>query len=29
VPPDNEVFAVSTVDTEGNESLPMYPSKLE
>ena len=29
VPPDNEVFAVSSVDAEGNESLPVYPSKLE
>jgi len=29
VPPDNEVFAVSTVDADGNESLPAYPSKLE
>ena len=29
VPPDNEVFAVSTVDADGNESLPIYPSKLE
>lgn len=29
VPPDNEVFAVSTVDVDGNESLPVYPSKLE
>lgn len=29
VPPDNEVFAVSTVDADGNESLPAYPLKLE
>ena len=29
VPPDNEVFAVSTVDADGNASLPAYPSKLE
>ncbi len=29
VPPDNEVFAIATVDTDGNESLPTYPTKLE
>ncbi len=29
VVPDNEVFAVATVDAEGNESLPRHPSKLE
>jgi hypothetical protein len=29
VVPDNEVFALATVDPEGNESLPAYPSKLE
>ncbi len=29
VPPDNEVFAIATVDAEGNESLPTYPTKLE
>ncbi|MBL0211840.1 MAG: M20/M25/M40 family metallo-hydrolase [Holophagaceae bacterium] len=29
VPPDNEVFAVAAVDADGNESLPVYPSKLE
>ncbi len=29
VVPDNEVFAVATVDAEGNESLPQHPSKLE
>ncbi|MFN8010605.1 MAG: M20/M25/M40 family metallo-hydrolase [Holophagaceae bacterium] len=29
VVPDNEVFALATVDAEGNESLPAYPSKLE
>jgi len=27
--PDSFVFAVATVDGEGNESLPTYPSKLE
>ncbi len=26
---DNEVFAIATVDAEGNESLPQHPSKLE
>ena len=29
VVPDDEVFAVATVDAEGNESLPQHPSKLE
>lgn len=29
VPPDNEVFAVASVDAEGRESLPTYPSRLE
>ncbi len=29
VPPDNEVFAVASVDAEGRESLPTYPSLLE
>lgn len=29
VVPDSYVFAVATVDAEGNESLPAYPSKLE
>jgi hypothetical protein len=29
VVPDNEVFAVATVDADGNESLPQHPSKLE
>ena len=29
VPPDNEVFAVASVDAEGHESLPAYPSRLE
>ncbi len=29
VVPDNSVFAVATVDAEGNESLPRHPSKLE
>jgi hypothetical protein len=29
VVPDSHVFAVATVDAEGNESLPAYPSKLE
>lgn len=29
VVPDSNVFAVATVDAEGNESLPAYPSKLE
>ena len=29
VVPDSHVFAVATVDAEGNESLPVYPSKLE
>ncbi len=29
VVPDNEVFAVATVDAEGDESLPQHPSKLE
>jgi hypothetical protein len=29
VVPDNEVFAVATVDAEGHESLPQHPSKLE
>ncbi len=29
VVPDNEVFALATVDAEGNESLPQHPSKLE
>ncbi len=27
--PDDEVFAVATVDAEGDESLPQHPSKLE
>ena len=27
--PDSYVFAVATVDAEGNESLPAYPSRLE
>jgi hypothetical protein len=29
VVPDSHVFAVATVDAEGNESLPVYPTKLE
>ncbi len=29
VVPDSHVFAVATVDAEGNESLPAYPVKLE
>ncbi len=29
VVPDNEVFAVATVDADGNESLPQHPSKVE
>jgi len=29
VVPDNEVFALATVDAEGNESLPAYPTRLE
>jgi hypothetical protein len=29
VVPDNEVFALATVDADGNESLPSYPTKLE
>ncbi len=29
VVPDNEVFAVATVDADGDESLPAHPSKLE
>ena len=29
VVPDNQVFALATVDSEGRESLPAYPSKLE
>jgi 16S rRNA U1498 N3-methylase RsmE len=29
VVPDNEVFALATVDAEGNESLPACPSRLE
>jgi hypothetical protein len=29
VVPDNEVFALATVDTEGRESLPARPSRLE
>jgi len=29
VVPDSHVFAVATVDAEGNESLPAYPSRLE
>lgn len=29
VVPDSYVFAVATVDAEGNESLPAYPTKLE
>jgi peptidase M28-like protein len=29
VVPDNFTFAVATVDAEGDESLPAYPSKLE
>lgn len=29
VVPDNEVFALATVDAEGNESLPAYPIRLE
>ena len=29
VVPDSHVFAVSTVDADGNESLPTYPSRLE
>ncbi len=29
VVPDDEVFAVATVDAEGDESLPQHPSKLE
>ncbi len=26
---DNQVFAVATVDAEGNESVPVHPTKLE
>jgi hypothetical protein len=29
VVPDSNVFAVATVDAEGNESLPVYPTRLE
>lgn len=29
VVPDNQVFAVATVDAEGNESLPVHPTRLE
>jgi hypothetical protein len=29
VVPDSHVFAVATVDAEGNESLPVYPARLE
>ncbi len=29
VVPDNEVFAVATVDAQGNESLPAFPMHLE
>ncbi len=29
VVPDNEVFAVATVDADGDESLPQHPSRLE
>jgi hypothetical protein len=29
VVPDSHVFAVATVDAEGNESLPLYPTRLE
>lgn len=29
VVPDNQVFALATVDSEDRESLPAYPSKLE
>ncbi len=29
VVPDNWVFAVASVDADGNESLPAFPSKLE
>ncbi len=29
VPPDNSVFAVATVDADGNESLPTHPTRLE
>jgi hypothetical protein len=29
VVPDDEVFAVATVDAQGDESLPAHPSKLE
>ncbi|HVP69562.1 MAG TPA: M28 family peptidase [Anaeromyxobacteraceae bacterium] len=29
VVPDSNVFAVATVDADGNESLPTYPSRLE
>jgi hypothetical protein len=29
VPPDNETFAVASIDAEGRESLPTYPSRLE
>jgi len=29
VVPDSHVFAVATVDAEGNESLPTYPTRLE
>jgi hypothetical protein len=29
VVPDSNVFAVATVDAEGNESLPVYPTSLE
>jgi Zn-dependent M28 family amino/carboxypeptidase len=29
VVPDNQVFAVATVDAEGNESLPTAPTRLE
>jgi hypothetical protein len=29
VVPDNEVFAVATIDALGNESLPAFPTRLE
>jgi hypothetical protein len=29
VVPDSNVFALATVDAEGNESLPVHPSRLE
>jgi hypothetical protein len=29
VVPDSNVFAVATVDAEGNESLPLHPTRLE